>query len=367
MDNATEPEHSSNSSASSWLLLDALQSDSTPSNIAWSYNTNSHSSSARDTPSASDRSASHGLVPTPIETVGSSPCRPAGGVTEEDQQGHTRDADTFAELFIPETHVSHDVCADTSENWQPGQSSFAIANEGASLLGINRRVAEFSDSAGAAKHNNQVMNPASTLSLTPSSRDSQPRRQKGSASTLEPSRSPSFGTQPGPFLGYEHASNDQFAVDDFQWIADNEGPDYFESVDNLFPIHRQVTQNAVAVPTQEHILDAPTEPVKRTKAKRKRLDADQKQKVKRVRRLGACLRCRMYREPVRNTPTSNVKLIRLQCDESTPCLSCTRRAASATLFKQPCYRESLDNVVAFRLGRSCSDIDLHMYTPKSTY
>lgn len=63
------------------------------------------------------------------------------------------------------------------------------------------------------------------------------------------------------------------------------------------------------MPTQEHLLEAPPEHVKRTKAKRKRLDADQKQKVKRVRRLGACLRCRIYREPVRNAPTPNFKLI----------------------------------------------------------
>jgi hypothetical protein len=259
--------------------------------------------------------------------------------------------------------VSHTVWADTSENWQSGQSTFAIAEEGASLLGINRQAAEFSDSAGAAQHNDQVMNPASALSLTPSSRDSQPRRQKGSASTLEPSRSPSSGSQPGVFLGYEHASNDLFAVDDFQWIVDNEGGDYLASVDNLFLINRQVSQDAVAVPAQEHTLEAPTEHVKRTKAKRRRLDADQKQKVKRVRRLGACLRCRIYREPVRNSPTPNFKLIGCQCDENTPCGSCTRRAASATLFKQPCYRESLDNVVAFRLGRSCSNIDLRVYTP----
>jgi hypothetical protein len=80
-------------------------------------------------------------------------------------------------------------------------------------------------------------------------------------------------------------------------------------VENSFPIHRQVSQDAVAMPTQEHILEAPPEHVKSTKAKRKRLDADQKQKVKRLRRLGACLGCRIYREPVRNAPTPNFKLI----------------------------------------------------------
>ncbi|MCJ1282521.1 hypothetical protein MMC26_001844 [Xylographa opegraphella] len=74
-----------------------------------------------------------------------------------------------------------------------------------------------------------------------------------------------------------------------------------------------------------------------SKAKRQKLNPDQKQKVKRVRGLGACLRCRMYREP---------------CDENTPCGTCTRKGASAVIFRQPCYREKLDSVVAFRLGNS---------------
>jgi hypothetical protein len=350
-----EPEHSSNSSASPWVLLEGLPSDSTTSNIAWSYNTNSDPaatrSSARDTPSASDRSASHGLAPTPIENDGSSLYLLAGGIIGEHQQGQTRNADSFAELFNQETNVSDNSWVDTSGPWSLGQANFAIADE-TSLLGMNPQAAEFSDSNGAARHNDRIMNPASTLSLTPSSRHSKSQQQNSSASSLEPSRSPSAVNQRAVSLSYEYAPNDLFDVDRFHGVADVEPRDCFLGVDNLFPVYRQASRDAVAALMQENALEAPTEHAKRTKAKRKRLDAGQKQKVRRVRRLGACLRCRKYREPVRNAPTPNFRLTGFQCDESTPCGSCTRRATSATLFKQPCYRESLDNVVAFRLGMS---------------
>ncbi|MCJ1404499.1 hypothetical protein MMC11_007725 [Xylographa trunciseda] len=79
-----------------------------------------------------------------------------------------------------------------------------------------------------------------------------------------------------------------------------------------------------------------------SKAKRQKLDPDQKQKVKRARGLGACLRCRIYREP---------------CDENTPCGTCTRKGASAVIFRQPCFREKLDSVVAFRLGMLLNSSD----------
>lgn len=39
-----------------------------------------------------------------------------------------------------------------------------------------------------------------------------------------------------------------------------------------------------------------------------------------------------------------------ECDQNTPCARCVQKGTNARLFKQPCYRESLDNVVPFRLG-----------------
>ena len=42
----------------------------------------------------------------------------------------------------------------------------------------------------------------------------------------------------------------------------------------------------------------------------------------------------------------------MQCDENTPCQNCVKRAASTRVFKQPCYREPLGNVVPFRLSEN---------------
>ncbi|KAL6409292.1 Sat20 [Ilyonectria robusta] len=73
------------------------------------------------------------------------------------------------------------------------------------------------------------------------------------------------------------------------------------------------------------------------KGKRKRNTEAKREKIKCVRQAGACVRCRMNKEP---------------CDENTPCGRCTAVANRTKLFKQPCFRASLNDVIAFRAGNA---------------
>ena len=41
-----------------------------------------------------------------------------------------------------------------------------------------------------------------------------------------------------------------------------------------------------------------------------------------------------------------------KCDENTPCSRCVAVSNTAKVFRQPCYREPLDNVIAFRAGNA---------------
>jgi hypothetical protein len=41
-----------------------------------------------------------------------------------------------------------------------------------------------------------------------------------------------------------------------------------------------------------------------------------------------------------------------KCDENDPCRRCVEVSAKATIFRQPCFREPLDNVIAFRAGNA---------------
>ncbi|GAB1317026.1 Zn(2)-C6 fungal-type domain-containing protein [Madurella fahalii] len=71
--------------------------------------------------------------------------------------------------------------------------------------------------------------------------------------------------------------------------------------------------------------------------KRKQNTQAGRKKIKSVRRAGACLRCRIYKE---------------SCDENTPCGRCIAVSNTAKVFRQPCYREPLNNVIAFRAGNA---------------
>ncbi|KAK0735347.1 hypothetical protein B0T21DRAFT_184667 [Apiosordaria backusii] len=84
-------------------------------------------------------------------------------------------------------------------------------------------------------------------------------------------------------------------------------------------------------------LDAHTSSLVPRKGKRKpNTDAGRK-KIKLVRRVGACIRCRIFKE---------------SCDENTPCGRCKIALANAKVYQLPCYREPLDNVIAFRAGNA---------------
>lgn len=73
------------------------------------------------------------------------------------------------------------------------------------------------------------------------------------------------------------------------------------------------------------------------KKKRKPNTDEDREKIKLVRRGGACLRCRIFKEA---------------CDQNKPCGRCLIALANAKVFSLPCYREPLENVIAFRAGNS---------------
>ncbi|UPL00332.1 hypothetical protein LCI18_011266 [Fusarium solani-melongenae] len=77
----------------------------------------------------------------------------------------------------------------------------------------------------------------------------------------------------------------------------------------------------------------------RQQAKRKRDedDAESRTQKRKLRGVGACLRCRIYKE---------------KCDLNMPCSRCVQVAGSVKLFRQPCQRVDLTDVIPFRTGNA---------------
>ncbi|KAL4936360.1 hypothetical protein BDV06DRAFT_227977 [Aspergillus oleicola] len=95
------------------------------------------------------------------------------------------------------------------------------------------------------------------------------------------------------------------------------------------------TSNPVATPNDLELEAlAPIDSGK--KRKRGKLGPERRERVKRMRNKGACLRCRIYR---------------VQCDEGSPCGNC-KNVQTALIFKQPCERVALKEVMPFRAGNS---------------
>ncbi|UPK95160.1 hypothetical protein LCI18_006095 [Fusarium solani-melongenae] len=69
--------------------------------------------------------------------------------------------------------------------------------------------------------------------------------------------------------------------------------------------------------------------------KRKRFDDEGREKVKNVRKSGACFRCKVYK---------------LSCDEKLPCTSCVKVKGSQKVYRGPCIRLNISEVHAFRAG-----------------
>ncbi|KAM6520226.1 hypothetical protein FALCPG4_013779 [Fusarium falciforme] len=69
--------------------------------------------------------------------------------------------------------------------------------------------------------------------------------------------------------------------------------------------------------------------------KRKRFDDGGREKVKKVRKSGACYRCKVYK---------------LSCDEKLPCTSCIKVKGSQKVYRGPCIRLNISEVHAFRAG-----------------
>ncbi|KAL4795137.1 hypothetical protein BDV19DRAFT_177499 [Aspergillus venezuelensis] len=70
--------------------------------------------------------------------------------------------------------------------------------------------------------------------------------------------------------------------------------------------------------------------------KRKRLEPDKRESVKRMREQGACLRCRSYK---------------IQCDRGHPCNNC-KAVGTQLIYKEPCMRVSIKDLMPFRAGNS---------------
>ncbi|KAL2680346.1 hypothetical protein Neosp_007943 [[Neocosmospora] mangrovei] len=69
--------------------------------------------------------------------------------------------------------------------------------------------------------------------------------------------------------------------------------------------------------------------------KRKRFDDEGREKVKKVRKSGACYRCRIYK---------------VECDERLPCGSCVKVKGSQRVYRGPCIRLNISEVHTFRAG-----------------
>ena len=90
--------------------------------------------------------------------------------------------------------------------------------------------------------------------------------------------------------------------------------------------------------------------------KRKRRQANEQElnQIKRIRKRGACLRCRLYRMKVSISQCSAPSFILTltQCDEGSPCQNCLKVRDTAKIFKQPCEAINMKDIVPFRPGSS---------------
>ncbi|KAI8649999.1 hypothetical protein NCS56_01451500 [Fusarium sp. Ph1] len=83
--------------------------------------------------------------------------------------------------------------------------------------------------------------------------------------------------------------------------------------------------------------DLGTQDRQQAKRKRDKDDAQSRTQTRKVRDMGACLRCRIYKE---------------KCDLNVPCGRCVQVAGSVKLFRQPCQRVDLTDVIPFRTGNA---------------
>ncbi|KAL2834220.1 hypothetical protein BDW59DRAFT_156162 [Aspergillus cavernicola] len=121
----------------------------------------------------------------------------------------------------------------------------------------------------------------------------------------------------------------------------------------LYPVlplsERSYSQGSSATATQSEtsnysfVEGIPTTPAAKVtksntkKRKRGTYDSANRERVKNMRSHGACMRCRIYR---------------IQCDQNSPCGNCNKVRDTALIFKQPCVRVFLKEVLPFRAGNS---------------
>lgn len=98
------------------------------------------------------------------------------------------------------------------------------------------------------------------------------------------------------------------------------------------------------------------------KRRRKQPDEEGRKKVKRMRKLGACFRCRIYKLEVSKQGLGDramritAWLMSAQCDEDLPCENCRKVKGSQKVFRGPCSRPNLGEVQTFRGGDGDSGV-----------
>ena len=305
------PSISSLSSSSPWSLVNLSSSELDLQSNARSYNS---SDSAFATPpwssrgpyTSSERSPSNGAVRTPMSTQRSSsnPAIPPGStninaVPDRQNTFHPSAANAEVDEIFPFEYVQADPAwyglfddQDVLEQMPP-----ALLEDNS---GFDTRVSNMrsqSDPNLPTQQSLEGVLPNSTPPLCSSIetnpiRDNDPARGRTEKHS-EPQPKRRATIPPAALLDIDGEFNDE----GFQW------PQTINSFNCLYPDYGlRFEQPAInteppreSTPASNAINSSKTNG---SKAKRQKLDPDQKQKVKRVRGLGACLRCRIYREPV---------------------------------------------------------------------
>ncbi|KAH0543407.1 hypothetical protein FGG08_002265 [Glutinoglossum americanum] len=121
-------------------------------------------------------------------------------------------------------------------------------------------------------------------------------------------------------------------VPDVPYLS-GESPSFSPDTQALVPS----TQTSAAIVPNRPAERPPPSQSSHKQPKKVKHNEKQREKTKGVREAGACLRCRMYKK---------------QCTEFGTCGTCEESLGTARLFVEPCYREHLSKVVAFRIGNS---------------
>ena len=203
-------------------------------------------------------------------------------------------------MYTHETDIPRNYWPRSSDPWSSTQPELDVMDEIGEFPILDNQLVAHSDPNGSLQSTDQETFSPPTLSLSPLQTAPLLGTERSSPSNILCSRPSSSENHMGAFDDSPFVSGDLFNPQDFQWVASNDLLDCFAAVDNLFPVESQADQGDASLPANVRISESKKDH-KIGKAKKQRLDPSQRLKVQRVRRLGACLRCRVYRETVSNT------------------------------------------------------------------